>query len=396
MAKASAKSRSTKRQLQAAAPAVDEAAGGHGSDTTGGSSAVQAEADLMALIAGVAPDATVARASENSGELLARMLDSWQILPSLTTEVLKDLAAMMTPHDHLRTVRACLAVTAFERAQIAGCRDFLGELQHAGLRHSLLKGAASACFLYPARHMRAAWDFDLGVAWPDLEMAEGLALKSGFHQAQRDPDLPRFYRADRQLRAIVEESHFELGFLVRRLQPTNLDDETKAAIAAEPWAHQFWHDALTEAPWCYAVVDIHHKLSLDIELDDLLAHVQTVECAGERLYVPDLAWSTAHLIYKLYWEGVHKYSKGLYQYADLIRLVPRLDAASFGRTVAILDNYNLVAGGYYTLKHLADFGVPLPSFVQDFIHDARVPPEGADPIEINDLGDVWPKLWGRR
>lgn len=351
---------------------------------------------MMALIAGVAPDANAARSAEDSCALLALLLDSWQILPSLTPEVLNGLAAVMTPDDHARTVRACIAVTAFERAQIAGCRDFLGSLQQAGIRYSLLKGAASACFLYPARHMRAAWDFDLGVTWSDLKAAEGLALKSGFHQAQRDPDIPRFYRADRQLRAIVEESHFELGFLVRRLQPTNLDAETKAAIAAEPWAYQFWHDAESGAPWCYAVVDIHHKLSLDIELDDLLAHVQMVECAGERLCVPDLAWSTAHLIYKLYWEGVHKYRKGLYQYADLIRLMPRLDVASFGRTVAILDKYNLVAGGYYTLKHLADFGAALPPFVQHFVHDASMPPEGADPIDINDLGDVWPKLWGRR
>lgn len=394
MAKASAK---TRRAKPPTPPAPEKSADVGGYDADHHSDVLQAEVDMMALIAGVAPDAAAARAPEDSGHLLALLLDAWQILPSLSPAVVdQGLAALMTPEDHLRVTRARIAVTAFEKAQIAGCRDFLGALQRASIRHSLLKGAASACVLYPERHMRAAWDFDMGVGWPDLEQAESLALKSGFHQAQRDPDIPRFYRADRKLRAIVEESHFELGFLVRRLQPTNLDAEVKAAIAAEPWAHQFWHDSHTATPWCYAVVDIHHKLSLDIELDDLLAGVQAVECAGERLYVPDLAWSAAHLIYKLYWEGVHKYSKGLYQYADLIRLVPNLDPASFGRTVAILDTYNLVAGGYYTLKHLADFGVALPPYVQDFVEDASVPPDGADPIEINDLGDVWSKLWGRR
>jgi hypothetical protein len=352
---------------------------------------------LMALLAGRALDAVTARTPDHSADLLRRLLAVWQFLPSLPPAILKtELAAILMPDDHRRLRHAFLAVTAFEKAQIAGCRSLLVELERADIPYSLLKGAASACLLYPERHMRAAWDFDLGVAWADLERAEQLALSSGFHQAQRDPDVPRFYRADRRLRAIVQESHFELGFLVRRLQPTNLDAETKEAIAAESWTHQFWHDDHSGAPWCYAVVDIHHKLSLDIELDDLLARRQVVERAGERLYVPDFAWAAAHLVYKIYWEGVHNYGKGLYQYADLIRLVPHLDPATFGRVVAILDSYNLVAGGYYTFLHLADFGIRLPPHIVAFLEDASEPPDGADPIDINDLGDVWPKLWGRR
>jgi hypothetical protein len=371
------------------------------SDRVGGdrptATASQADVDMMALIAGVAPAKAPRRSVEDSAGLLDRLLASWQILPTLPAAVLdQELPRIMAEPDYLRLRRAYLAVIAFEKAQIAGCRGFLNALRQAGIRHSLLKGAASACFLYPERWMRAAWDFDVGVAWADLETAERLALASGFHQAQRDPDIPRFYRADRQLRAIVEENHFELGFLVRSLQPTNLDDDTRAAISAEPWTHQFWHDASSAAPWCYAVVDIHHKLSLDIELDDLLASAREVLCAGELVSVPDLAWSTAHLIYKLYWEGVHRYGKGLYQYADLVRLIPLLDEATFARTVAILDRYQLVAGGYYSLKHFADFGVALPDFVTDFLDAAARPPQDADAIDINDLGDVWPKLWGRR
>jgi hypothetical protein len=357
----------------------------------------QVNENLAAIIAGAVPAPRKTRKAGDSANLLKGFLESWQILPSIPLSVLHDtLPKLLTAGDHLRLTRAYLAVVAFEKAQIAGCRDFLASLRRAGIRYSLLKGAASACLLYPERFMRAAWDFDLGVAWEDLGLAEQLALDSGFHQAQRDPDKPRFYRADRELRAIVEESHFELGFLVRRLLPTNLDSETRAAIAAEPWTHQFWHDSQTSEPWCYAVVDIHHKLSLDIELTDLLATAQTVECGGEQISVPSIAWSTAHLIYKLYWEGVHKYGKGLYQYADLIRLVSRLDGSSFTTVAEILDRYNLVAGGYYTLKHLVDFGVTLPPHIDAFLEAACTPPAGADPIEINDLGDVWPKLWGAR
>ncbi len=144
------------------------------------------------------------------------------------------------------------------------------------------------------------------------------------------------------------------------------------------------------------MIDIHHKLSLDIGLDDLLGNARTIERGGERLSVPDFAWFAAHLIFKLYWEGVHNYGKGLYQYADLVRLVPCLDEPTFGRLTGILDSYNLVAGAYHVFSHLPDFGVLVPPHIRSFVDDAREPPKGTDPIEINDLGDAWPKLWGRR
>lgn len=352
---------------------------------------------VMALLAGNTPRPLSGDATGDTSKIVDRLLECWQILPSLPDSVIQGaLVDVLMPDDHRRLRNARLAVTAFEKAQIAGNRGFLAMLEQNGIHHSLLKGAASACLLYPERHMRAAWDFDVGVAWSDLRAAEAIALSAGFHQAQRDRDAPRFYRADRRLRAIVEESHFELGFLVRRLHVTNLTDETLAAIKAEKWTQQFWHGSETGSPWCYAVVDIHHKISLDIGLDELLPKAQIVERAGEHIRVPDFSWFAAHLIFKLYWEGVHQYGKGLYQYADLIRLIPYLDEATFNQLVNILDTYNLVAAGYHVFKHLPDFGVDPPPHIQGFIEDARAPPKGSDPIEDNDLGDVWPKLWGRR
>lgn len=352
---------------------------------------------FMQLLAGRRLKSRARLDDDSSAALVEQLLNNWQILPGLAAEVVeKDLAAVLAPGDHSRIRNARLAVTAFERAQMVGCAPFLSALDEANIHYSLLKGAAAACLLYPERHMRAAWDFDLGVAWDDIPAAEALALSSGFHQAQRDAELGRFFRADRELRAIVEEAHFELGFLARRLLVTNLDAETRAAIAAEAWTHQFWHDAGTDNPWCYAVVDIHHKLSLDIDLDGLLATAWRKSCSGSVLSVPDFAWFGAHLVFKLYWEGVHKYGKGFYQYADLLRLLPCLDAANFSRMVSILSEYHLVAGAYHVFKHVPDFGVDLPPHVAEFVAEAQIPPPGTDPIDTNDLGDVWPKLWNRR
>jgi len=352
---------------------------------------------LVALLAGRGPKGASGRERPHSAALTRRLLADWQVLPSLSDDVADDLLlAVLTPEDHARLRNARLGVAAFQRAQVAGSAGLLEAFDVHGVPYSLLKGAAAACLLYPERHMRGAWDIDIGVAWDDIGTAEALALSSGYHQAQRDPDRPFFRRADRELRAIVEESHFELGFLVRRLEVTNLSDAVRAALRDEPWLHQFWHDAGSVSPWCYSVVDIHHKVSLDIELRGLLAATQRVVRAEASLSVPDLAWFGAHLIFKLYWESVHKYGKGLYQFADVVRLAPLLDDRIFARLVVILENHKLLAAGYHVLKHVPDFGVALPPHVANFIADMRSPPLDTDPIETNDLGDMWPKLWGRR
>jgi hypothetical protein len=355
------------------------------------------ESDVISFLVGASPESIKRRAAPTSAAIVDRLLACWQILPSLPEELVNGAAAkILLPSDHRRLVNARLAVIAFQKAQIVGCRPLLQALEKNAVSYSILKGAAAACVLYPERYMRAAWDFDIGVSWNDLPAAETLALEAGFHQAERDADNNRFYRANRQLRAIVEKEHYELGYLVRRLQVTNLPTETLAAIRTEKWTHQFWHDAESEAPWCYAAADVHHSMSLEIGLKDLLATSHRISIGGETVRVPDATWLAAHLIYKLYWEGVHNYAKGLYQYCDLIRLLPKLDEAVVARVVEILETYNLIAAGYYTLKHLYKFGVTLPAHIVNFIADAQYPPAGGDPIGLNDLGDLWPKLWGRR
>lgn len=355
------------------------------------------EKDVIGFMTGLLPEPIKRRSPALSAAIVGRLLACWQTLPSLPQALIDGPAEkLLQPDDHRRLARARLAVIAFQKTQIVGCRPLLQALQRNGLTYSLLKGAAAACLLYPHRYMRAAWDFDMAVSWNDLPAAEALALEVGFHQAERDADNNRFYRANRQLRAIIEKEHYELGYLVRRLEVTNLSPETLEAIRTEQWTHQFWHDVESDAPWCYAAADIHHAMSLDIGLDELLATARSVSVDNETMRVPDDTWLAAHLIYKLYWEGAHNYAKGLYQYADLVRLLPRLNETVFARIVDILETYNLIAAGYHALKHLPKFGVALPPHIARFIADAQMPPAGGDPIGLNDLGDVWPKLWGRR
>ncbi len=356
----------------------------------------QPERDMLSLIAGCPIGPLTPRNCEHSGELLRLLFASWQLLPSITDAQMDALCRVLAASDYARLQAARLALIAFAKVQIVACRPLLNALHEQGLNYSLLKGGATAFLLYPEPHMRGAWDIDIGVDRGDLKEAEALALKYGYVSAQQDRETNRFFRADTRLKASVEAAHYELGFLVRRFQITNLPPATVEAIRSEPFTHQYWFDTANDFPCCYASVDIHHAISLDIPLRDLLAHARTVSFGGDTLRVPDDAWLMAHLVFKIYWEGVHNYGKCLYEYADLVRLVPHISERDFDRMVEILTIYNLLAAGHYVFRRLHLFGIEVPPRFAGFIRETGVPPLQADPIRINDLGDMWPKIWGRR
>jgi len=301
--------------------------------------------------------------------------------------------------DFVRLRNAWVTVSAFAKAQFAATVPVIQQFQRSGVTYSLLKGAAAGYRLYDEPHMRTSWDFDIGVSRRDLKNAESIVLEAGFRPVQKDSQTKRFVPANRKLRAAVEAQHYELGFLARRVKVTNLSLHTLEAIravAAEPWTHQFWEDVDGSAPWCYSLVDVHHALSLDIDIEDLLSTSRIVSSGENSARIPNDSWLAAHLIFKVYWEGVHSYNKGLYQLADLTRLIPRMNISDFASLVSTLEHYGMIAAGHYVLRRIPECGAILPDHVAVFIHDTFTPPAGADPIRINDLGDMWAKLWGHR
>jgi hypothetical protein len=103
------------------------------------------------------------------------------------------------------------------------------------------------------------------------------------------------------------------------------------------------------------------------------------------------------LIYKIYWEGVHNYGKGAYQFADLVRLIPATTELTFARLVRILETHRLEAAGYFVLRRLKqNFGLVLQPEIETFLEHASHGPPDREPFQVNDLGDMWPKLWGAR
>jgi hypothetical protein len=104
------------------------------------------------------------------------------------------------------------------------------------------------------------------------------------------------------------------------------------------------------------------------------------------------------LIFKLYWEGVQRYrSRGVYQFADLVRLIEQIEGDVATKFFRLIEQYDLEAGAYYVLRRLeTDFGLKLGPDLRDFLTRASVPPADYLPSEVNDMGDMWPRLWGFR
>jgi len=158
-----------------------------------------------------------------------------------------------------------------------------------------------------------------------------------------------------------------------------------------------WHELPGGELACYVYADIHHGISLDTPVEPLVRSARRVRTSGGTVRLPALEWMLFHAIYKLYWEGVHNYGKGAYQLADVARLTPLLDAAAAERLVSLLREVNFCAGAHYVLRRLEpELGVALPPPLRAFVERTATPPPGREAFELNDLGDMWPKLWGHR
>jgi hypothetical protein len=323
----------------------------------------------------------------------------WRVLPAIypklvawirqgdpSAETLADLEAW---HDSVRI---------FARVQSLHVLRLARELARRRIPYALIKGSALKWFAYSDPSERTGWDSDVAVARPNLEAALTIALEQGFIPAEGFTESPWFRPADPLRRARVEAEHHELGFLARRVKVRGLTEEQESRIRRQvQLGRTSWELSPSGELTCYVLVDIHHGLSQEIPVEPLLASSVSVPAEGMKVRVPDPAWALLHLVFKLYWEGVHHYGKGGYQYADVCRLVPLLDDAATAKFQALLAQWRLEAAAYFVLRRLTpEFGMKLSLAMRRLIEATSIPTKGLDPQAQNDLGDVWPKLWGGR
>jgi hypothetical protein len=261
-----------------------------------------------------------------------------------------------------------------------------------------LKGSACRVVAYDHPCDRCSVDIDLGIPKQYIHDAEQLAMAQGFIQAEWNPRTKRFSRGSPLHRASVEAQHYELGFLARDQAIGNLDIEMKEAIFRTLPYQDPWHQTQANELACYVTLDLHHGLTVDCSVDGPLASSSYVTRGRLRLRVPDPEWLIFHLVHKLYLEGIATYRKGGYQYADLIRLVTLLDESNAAKLIHLLSTHGLEIPAFYVLRPLITvFEMKLPSPLEELLERRRYATAAeTDAHQSNDLGGVWPKLWGYR
>jgi len=322
----------------------------------------------------------------------------WQVLPVVAPRLFAWTGSRYLDRPLARQLQDLAAsVKALAGVQMFLCRRFTRELERRQIPYTLLKGSAVRLLAYPRIDLRGGLDVDVGVPYNYLDEAEQVAVSQGFLPASLDASGRHFYRVDPFERSIVEANHYELACLVRRQVIRDLDPAVEDSIRRSIPLLKPWHLTANDEVSCYVTLDVHHGLCLDIEVDPIVESARQWTSDSYSARIPQLEWSIFHLIFKIYWEGVHNYRKGAYQYADLVRLIPQVQGRTALALIDLLSKYRLEAAGYYVLRRIeSEFGLSLSSELHSFLVTNSEPPQDEFPRDVNDLGDMWPKIWGVR
>jgi GNAT superfamily N-acetyltransferase len=334
------------------------------------------------------------------GTVIEGLRAAWQVLP-LTIDrfeawldpAAEDTAEVADLRDMATAVRLYSALLS------ENCAEVSRTLREHGVAHSFLKGSALRYQLYgEAAELRCGEDIDLAVYAEDLAQARSLLQRLGFQPAQWNEARFAYVPGNPLLRALVEKQHYQLGFLVSRQRVNGLQDAEIAAITKQLTRKPpIWTRSKTGGLAANVMVDVHHGLTREISAQQLLDERRTIEFGDTAFDVPSFGWSMFHAIFKLYWEGVHTYDKGVYSYADICRLAPLLSGQDVAELEHLLSQWKLDAAAYYVLRRLPEqFGTPIPEPLKPLMERAAVPDLKTEPRTENDFGDVWMKLWGMR
>lgn len=327
------------------------------------------------------------------------MLRNWQALPVMAPKFLHWIGDEYSQTPEVERIRdATAAVRALARVQALLGNRFTNELDRHAIPYVLMKGSAAVFAVYSEPDLRSGLDIDIGVPRRYIRRAERLARNQGFVAAAFDADNRHVYRVSDYEKRCVEAQHYELACLNRRQVVRGLSAEDDAAIRRSIPIPRAWHETKDGQLACYVTLDLHHGISLDIEVDEMVASGRKETRHGYTALIPQPEWMMLQLIFKIYWEGVHRYRmRGLYQYADLVRLVGQIHGPVASRFFDLLNRYELQAGAYYILRRVEKaFGLQLGPELREFLTEASIPPTHRSPNEVNDMGDMWPRLWGYR
>lgn len=335
----------------------------------------------------------------DSSKLALLRKSLWQIMPLVGEKLLHDAkeCAACPRHEIDGLSDEIRAVQLFSQIQGQLLSRLVHALESTENEYVFLKGSACRLVAYPKATDRTGHDIDLAVRKPQIHEMELILEALGFERAQWNTRHRRFFVADASRRSGVEAKHYELGFWVRRQVVTGISSNDDVRLRRYAEGGHLWHTTDNGAIACYVTVDVHHALALDIPADAIIDSSQRVEMKGGVTgCIPRLPWMLFYAVYKLYWEGVHNYQKGLYQYADVARLLQLMTHSDWGEFDSLVKKFNLSAGAFYVLNRIVVLGQEASPDGKEFLCDHGKVCADQLPLSVNDYGDCWPKVIGRR
>jgi hypothetical protein len=298
------------------------------------------------------------------------------------------------------TVKRLTAISAAAALQGKAFREVTSDVARIFANRNIdlvaLKGTANGFMAYPDPEHRTGADLDFCVRPDKLDDSKDALKAIGFWAGDYDPEDQVFLPSDKAEREHQEDKHYALGFWVKMLDLGEVSPEAADgfALAGEllPFASQV-DGRHVKTP---VLVDIHHAIGSGVSAEDIMDRPIEHVWNGTKICLPPREWAAFHALLKLYWEGGQSYRKGFQYLADLARILTTMSEDEQDMLVSLIEGYNLGAGGYYVLRRLpACMDIDLSGAVHDALDGWASAPPGETPQSYNDLGDFWPRLFGR-
>jgi hypothetical protein len=347
------------------------------------------------LLAGRLPELNL---TESQSEALADWIGCvWHVAPIAVPLLLETNGHQLRPETRYRLE----AIAAAASIQGKLFRQVAVEVAQAFADKSIdlvaLKGTASGFAAYDDPAQRTGADLDFCVRPEALDDAKSVMRAVGFWPGDYDPETETFFPTDGADRSAHESYHYALGFWVKMLDLGEVSplaaDGFRVAGDLLPFASEVT-GLRVKTP---VLIDIHHSIGAGIPANDILDRPAPHDWNGTRFLLPPREWMAFHALLKLYWEGGQSYRKGFQYFADFARIVPRMDEEEIDGFAGLVEGNNLRPGGYYVLRRIETcLGHEFPEPFGDLLDLWSVLRPGETPSSSNDIGDFWPRMFGRR
>ncbi|HKJ72899.1 MAG TPA: nucleotidyltransferase family protein [Alphaproteobacteria bacterium] len=320
----------------------------------------------------------------------------WHVAPTTIPTFVERFGDQVSAPTHRRLSAISKAATI--QGQL--CREVAADVADVFANRDIdlvaLKGTANGFLAYADPAHRTGADLDFCVRPEDLDGAKDAMRAAGFWAGDYDAESQVFVPSDPKERERREDGHYALGFWVKMIDLGEVDGDTADGFAVAGELLPFASEVSGRHVKTPVLIDIHHSVGAGVSAEDIMDRFKPHVWNSSEIYLPPCEWMAFHALLKLYWEGGQGYRKGFQYLADFARILPLMTEEELDGFIGLVEGHNLKAGGYYVMRRMpACIGIDFSDAMKDVLEQWSTPPGSETPASYNDIGDFWPRLFGR-